>query len=179
MIRAWMVALCLVGWLVVSGCDRPDASTPERASAPRGSTGPQEAQPKLPTVKLWLGTQEISAEIALTLRQIETGMMFRTNISDTEGMLFVFSAPHRASFWMKNVPIPLSCAYLDPDGAILEIRDMNRKDTNPIVASSDRVQFVLETARGWFERHQVSTGALVRTEMGSLRETFLGTGRRR
>ena len=56
---------------------------------------------------------------------------------------------------------------------------MHPHDTNPIVANSDRVQFVLETARGWFERHQVSTGALVRTEMGSLRETFLGRSPRR
>ena len=169
----------LIGSLVLSGCDRPDGRASASASPAAKATGPQEAQPKLPTVKLWLGTQEIAAEIALTLRQIETGMMFRTNIADNEGMLFVFTAPHQAAFWMKNVPIPLSCAYLDPEGAILEIHDMYPHDTNPIVARSDRVQFVLETARGWFERHQVSPGALVRTEMGSLRETFLGRGPRR
>jgi len=175
-----IVGLSCIGWLVGSGCGRPDASPAEGAPPAVKATGPQEAQPRLPTVKLWLGTQEITAEIALTPRQIETGMMFRTNITDGEGMLFVFTAPHRAAFWMKNVPIPLSCAYLDPEGMILEIRDMNRHDTNPIVAKSDQVQFVLETARGWFERHQVSTGALVRTELGSLRETFLGrAGRRR
>ena len=169
----------LIGSLVLSGCDRPDGRASASASPAANATGPQKAQPKLPTVKLWLGTQEIAAEIALTLRQIETGMMFRTNIADNEGMLFVFTAPHQAAFWMKNVPIPLSCAYLDPEGALLEIRDMHPHDTNPIVARSDRVQFVLETARGWFERHQVSPGALVRTEMGSLRETFLGRGPRR
>ena len=174
-----IVGLSCIGWLVGSGCGRPDASPAEGAPPAVKATGPQEAQPRLPTVKLWLGTQEITAEIALTPRQIETGMMFRTNITDGEGMLFVFTAPHRAAFWMKNVPIPLSCAYLDPEGMILEIRDMNRHDTNSIVARSDRVQFVLETARGWFERHQVNTGALVRTEMGSLHETFLGRGGRR
>jgi hypothetical protein len=169
----------LIGSLVLSGCDRPDGRASASASPAANATGPQEAQPKLPTVKLWLGTQEIAAEIALTLRQIETGMMFRTNISESEAMLFVFAAPHQASFWMKNVPLALSCAYLDPEGIILEIRDMHPQDTNPIVARSERVQFVLETARGWFERHQVSTGALVRTEMGSLRETFFGADRRR
>jgi hypothetical protein len=169
----------LIGSLVLSGCDRPDGRASASAPPAANATGPQEAQPKLPSVKLWLGAHEIRAEVALTPRQIETGMMFRTNISESEGMLFVFAAPHQASFWMKNVPIPLSCAYLDPEGIIVEICDMHPQDTNPIVASSDRVQFVLETARGWFERQQVSTGALVRTEMGSLRETFLGRGQRR
>jgi hypothetical protein len=178
--RAWILGVSFIGWLAASGCGRPDASTAEGAPPAVKATGPQEAQPRLPTAKLWLGTQEITAEIALTSRQIETGMMFRTNITDAEGMLFVFTAPHRAAFWMKNVPIPLSCAYIDSEGTILEIRDMNRHNTNPIVARSDRVQFVLETARGWFERHQVNTGALVRTEIGPLRETFLGrAGRRR
>ncbi len=167
------VALC-VGAALLCACGRPGASAPP-ASRPTG-TGPQSAQPKLPTVRVWLGTEEIEAEVALTRTQIETGMMFRTNITDREGMLFVFPGPHQAAFWMKNVPIPLTCAYIDPDGTILELHDMRPQDTNSIVADSDRVQFVLEMAHGWFGRHQVNTGALVRTEMGPLLDTFLGTG---
>jgi uncharacterized membrane protein (UPF0127 family) len=175
--RAWIASLPLVAWLVLVGCDKPNARS-SAPPAPPGPTGPQEAQPRLPTVKLWVGAHELNTEIALDRRQVETGMMFRTNITDAEGMLFVFAAPHQASFWMKNVPIPLSCAYLDAEGVILEIHDMRPQDTNPIVAGTSRVQFVLETAQGWFGRHQVSTGALLRTELGSLRETFLGRPRR-
>jgi uncharacterized membrane protein (UPF0127 family) len=173
---AWTQSLSLAGWLAFVGCSRPDAGTPN-APPSLQPLGPQAAQPRLPTLKLWLGAQELTTEIAITRPQIETGMMFRTNITDQEGMIFVFGTPHRASFWMKNVPIPLSCAYVDPEGVILEIHDMQPHNTNPITAGSDRVQFVLETAQGWFGRHQVSTGALLRTELGSLPESFLGRPR--
>jgi len=99
--------------------------------------------------------------------------MFRTNLAETSGMLFVLPVPQRASFWMMNCPLPLSAAYIDPDGVILEIHDLEPHNTNAVVASSDRVHFVLETSQGWFGRHNVKTGMLVRTEHGTLAHTFL------
>ena len=89
-------------------------------------------------------------------------------------MLFVFSAPHRASFWMKNCPLPLSAAYIDPEGVILEIHDLQPHNTKSVMASSERVQFVLETNQGWFRRHNVTLGTVIRTERGTLMETFFG-----
>lgn len=133
---------------------------------------PAAAQPKLQTMKLWLGAEEMAAELALTAEQVQTGMMFRTNLAENAGMLFVFSVPHRTSFWMKNCPLPLSAAYIDPEGVILEIHDLQPHNTNSIAASSERVQFVLETNQGWFRRHNIGPGTLVRTERGSLTETL-------
>ena len=115
---------------------------------------PSAAQPKLQTMKLWLGQDELTAELALTAQQMQTGMMFRTNMAENEAMLFVFGAPVRASFWMKNCVIPLSAAYIDPDGTILEIHPLQPHDTNSVVAASDRIQFVLETRQGWFPAAQ-------------------------
>lgn len=135
---------------------------------------PTAAQPRLPTIKLWVGPAELTAEIAARPREIQVGMMFRTNILENEGMLFIFSQPHRASFWMKNCPQPLSCAYINPQGVILEIREMEPNNTNSIVAGSDSVMFVLETAHGWFERHGVRTNMTIQTERGSLRDAFFG-----
>ena len=151
--------------------------TPPSPNGPPAQWEPTAAQPRLPTLKLWTGPAEITAEIASQTREIMTGVMFRTNIVKNEGMIFIFGQPHRASFWMKNCPRPLSCAFVDPEGVILEIREMEPNNTNSIVASSDNVLFVLETARGWFERHGVRTNMVIRTEQGPLRETFLG-GRR-
>lgn len=153
-----------------TGCNK--AASPPPASG-FGLYEPKEAQPRLQTLKLWLGPAEITAELALTPIQIQTGMMFRTNVVESEGMLFVLPYPQRASFWMKNCPKPLSCAYIDPQGVIQEIRNMEPFNTNAIVAGSDRIQFVLETARDWFQRNHVPTGAVVRTEGGSLADTFL------
>jgi uncharacterized protein len=134
---------------------------------------PAGAQPKLQTMKLWLGAEEMEAELALTGIQQQIGMMFRTNMMENAGMLFVFPVPHQASFWMMNCPLPLSAAYIDPNGVILEIHDLEPHNTNTVKAASDRVQFVLETNQGWFKQHHVATGTMVRTERGTLAETFL------
>jgi uncharacterized protein len=152
-----------------SGCKKPAAPA---AGPPTIPGSPTAAQPKLQTMKLWLGAEEMVAELALTGIQQQTGMMFRTNLAENAGMLFVFAAPHRASFWMLNCPLPLSAAYIDPDGLILEIHDLQAHNTNSVVASSERVQYVLETSQGWFGRHNVTTGMLIRTERGTLMDTF-------
>lgn len=166
----FLAVLCLA-----PGCNRSAQPSPAAASERPLRADPNEpvkAQPKLRTLKLWLGSEELHAEIALTLEQVRTGMMFRTNMAETEAMLFVFARPHQAGFWMKNTYVPLSAAYLDPEGVILEIHDLEPRNTNTAFASTDRVQYVLETTQGWFNRHNISTGAVVRTELGSLRETF-------
>ncbi len=147
---------------------------PTSATPPGVPALPTQAQPKLQTMKLWIGSQEVTAELALTGPQQMTGMMFRTNEPEMEGMLFVFPAPFQASFWMKNCPLPLSAAYIDPNGRILEIVSLHAQDTNAVVAKTFNVQYVLEMNEGWFKRHNIDEGTLIRTERGSLRETFFG-----
>lgn len=75
---------------------------------------------------------------------------------------------------MKNCPLPLSAAYIDPNGRILEIVALHTQDTNAVVAKTSDVQYVLEMNEGWFKRHNIGEGTLIRTERGSLRETFFG-----
>lgn len=164
----------LAAGLLLCGCgDKPALPPPVQSSIPV-EWEPTEAQPRLPTLKLWVGPAEITAEIASKPREIQTGMMFRTNVVEDEGMLFVFNEQHQVSFWMKNCPKPLSCAYIDPQGVIREIRPMEPFNTNGIVANSDDIMFVLETARGWFERHGVRTNMVIQTERGPLLQTFFG-----
>jgi hypothetical protein len=115
----------------------------------------------------------LDAELALTPRQESTGMMFRTNIAETDAMLFVFPRPFQASFWMKNCPESLSAAYIGPDGVIAEIHHLEKNDTNSVVAVADNIQYVLEVKDGWFARHNINPGAVIRTGKGSLSETFL------
>jgi uncharacterized membrane protein (UPF0127 family) len=155
---------------VWAGCKKP---VPPPASPAPMPALPTAAQPKLQTMKLWLGAEEMDAELALTGVQQQTGMMFRTNLAENAGMLFVLPVPERASFWMMNCPLPLSAAYIDPEGVILEIHDLEPHNTNAVVAASDRIHFVLETSQGWFGRHNVTTGMVVRTEHGSLAHIFL------
>ena len=157
---------------VLAGCGesrQPKVRTRHALPAQQTSGEPQA---KLQTLKLWVGADEIIAEIAHTERQVTNGMMFRTTMAENEGMLFVFPFPHRTAFWMKNTLLPLSCAYADSEGVILELHDLKPKDETLIRSASDQVQYVLETQQGWFERHNVGVGTLIRTERGSLAETF-------
>jgi hypothetical protein len=133
---------------------------------------PKQAQPKLPTMKIYLGAEALDAELALNDQERTTGMMFRTNIVETDAMLFVFPRPFRASFWMKNCPESLSAAYIGPHGVIEEIRHLEKNDTNSVVAATDNIQYVLETKDGWFARHNIGVGTIITTERGSLTETF-------
>ena len=152
-----------------SGCRQAEAPPAEPENQPPLPTA---AQPKMQTMKLWLGAEEMVVELALTGIQQQTGMMFRTNLAENAGMLFVFPRSFQASFWMKNCPLPLSAAYIDPEGVILEINNLEPHNTNSVVASSERVQFVLEANQGWFGRHNVTPGMVVRTEHGPLQEPF-------
>lgn len=166
------VALGLVALLAAAGgCHRAghSADTAGTAREPR-PLHLAHAQPRLPTLKLWLGGQEITAEVARRTVEIATGMMFRTNLAEHEGMLFVFARPYRAAFYMRNTTVPLTAAYLAPDGTILELHDLEPLNETPVTAATDLVQFVLEMPRGWFARHDVQTGAVVRTPYGGFPE---------
>ena len=168
---SWTIGLAIIGSLLLEGCEKSVTTAAPPATNQIGSV-PTKVQPKLPTIKVWLGSQELVTEIARTDLQIRTGMMFRQGIAENEAMIFLFDRPDYRAFWMKNVSVPLSCAYIDPDGVILEIHNMTPQETKPIDSATDRIQFVIETKQGWFDRNKVSTGTVVRTEIGSLAETF-------
>jgi uncharacterized membrane protein (UPF0127 family) len=159
----------------LAGCQKTEtAALPSPPPAPSVDDRlPTRAQPKLPTMKIYLGAEILDTEMALTDEQIHTGMMFRTNIPETDSMLFVLPYPQRANFWMKNCPESISAAYITPDGTIQEIHHLEKNDTNGVVAARDDIQFVLETKDGWFARHNINPGAVIRTEKGSLAKTFL------
>jgi uncharacterized membrane protein (UPF0127 family) len=166
-LRCLAVLLAGMGLAISTGCRKAAVREPGTIDL----SEPTQAQPKLPTLRLWVGAEQITAELALTPEQERTGMMFRTQMGENEGMLFVF-APQRASFWMKNCPLPLSVAYLDPDGVIQEIHELHPNDTNAVVSASDNIAYALETAQGWFQRHNVRDGMTVRSDRGALRDTF-------
>jgi uncharacterized protein len=173
--------LLLLAAALLAGCQKsppPVAPPPPEQSAQPQHPYLDHAQNDLPVIKVWVGSQELDTEVCLTSQQLATGMMFRTNLPETSAMLFPFPAPHRAAFYMKNTTVPLSAAYIDPDGVVLELHDFKPLEESPVEAASDRIQYVLEVKQGWFARHGVSTGAVVRTPQGPLRQKFtFGSGR--
>jgi len=161
----------LLATLALTGCNHAD-TPPDTTLAPSQPGEPTHAQAKLPTIHLFLGAETLDAEQAVTPEQEMTGMMFRTNIQDSDSMLFVLPVPQRASFWMKNCPESISCAYISPDGIILEIHHLEKNDTNAVLSATENIQYVLETSDGWFTRHHVGVGTAILSERGSLFRTY-------
>lgn len=160
--------------ILLAGCQQSAVQTPV-ASSPDATVEPTQAQPKLPTMKLYfgLGGPTLDAELALSAQEERTGMMFRTNIQDSDAMIFVLPMPQAANFWMKNCPESISAAYITTDGTIVEIHHFEHDDTNGVIAARNDIRFVLETQDGWFTHHNVLLGTVIRTDKGSLADTFL------
>lgn len=171
----WLQCLLVVALAFLAGCQPPteaDTRAPSRVKAADELALPTQAQPKLPTITLWLGSEILDAEIARTLKQITAGMMFRESMEENEAMLFVFPSDRQTAFWMKNTSLALSAAYLDRNGQILEIVQLDPFDETSKPSQSHQIRFVLEVKQGWFERHNVKVGATMKTEFGSLMGTF-------
>jgi uncharacterized protein len=115
----------------------------------------------LPTAQLKIGNAPVEAEIADTPTSSERGLMYRSSMAENHGMLFVFDNPRKATFWMKNTKIPLSIAYIDKAGKILEIKSMKPFDETIVPSATDKVGYALEMNDGWFNRHGISAGQTV------------------
>lgn len=118
-------------------------------------TGPQQG---LPMVTLQAGIHLIRAEVAADASSRSTGLMFRQSLAPNHGMLFVFGERAAHCFWMRNTFVPLSVAFIDDSGRIVNIADMAPRTENSHCAAQP-VRFALEMEQGWFEKRGVTVGS--------------------
>ncbi|WP_234194203.1 DUF192 domain-containing protein [Pseudacidovorax sp. NFM-22] len=118
------------------------------------------AQPQLdlPRVPITAGMYRIDAQVAATPQQRQTGLMFRENLPQQEGMLFVFEEPAVQCFWMKNTLVPLTAAFVADDGRIVNLADMQPQTTDSHCSEAP-VRYVLEMNQGWFAKKGLRKGA--------------------
>ena len=107
--------------------------------------------------------QVLALEIAITAYQKSVGLMYRTNMSDTEGMLFVYDSEQTRNFWMKNVKIPLDIIFLDSMGIVVDVQTMSVENDLPddmltIYSSTTLAQYVLEINAGLAESFNIIPG---------------------
>ncbi len=163
--------------VALAGCHDPKSTTTNQTNAnvaPPSLAPPYlpQAQPRLQTIKLFVGGKELTTELAVRPVEIYTGMMWRTNLPEHEAMLFVFPSAEPRSFYMRNTYVPLSLAYISPDGVIQELHDLHPLNENSTPSQADNIQYVLEVPQGWFQRHSIAPGTLLRTPRGDLRQSF-------
>lgn len=114
----------------------------------------------LPSRTLTIGKQKFMVEVVATPEQRATGLMNRFSLQPDHGMLFVFDRPQPLSFWMKNTYIPLSIAFVDANGTILNIEDMQPQDESTHWSRGNAL-YAIEMKRGWFAGKQIEAGAKV------------------
>ena len=118
----------------------------------------QEGPQNLPTIPLNAGIHIIHAQVAMTPKQREIGLMNRPEMPANEGMLFVFEQPSTQCFWMKNTLLPLAVAFIADDGSIVSLDEM-KPQTLDSHCSAKPVRYVLEMNTGWFSKRGLKPGA--------------------
>ena len=118
---------------------------------------PAEPNPTLPHVYLQAGIHRIKAEVADSQAERSRGLMLRTSLQPNSGMLFVFERAAVHCFWMKNTLIPLTIAFLDDDGTIVNLADMQPHDESSHCPERP-VRHALEMEQGWFKAKGLKAG---------------------
>jgi len=120
--------------------------------------GQDTPQTNLARIKLQAGMHQIDTQVAQTPEQRSIGLMFRKDMPQHEGMLFVFEQPGVQCFWMKNTLLPLTAAFVADDGTIVNLADMKPQTTDSH-CSEKPVRFVLEMHQGWFAKKGLKAGS--------------------
>jgi hypothetical protein len=131
------------------------------ASAALLLAGTAGAQAVLPLAELGAGMYRIEAEVAHTDETRQIGLMNRAKMPLHRGMVFVFPEQRAHCMWMKNTLLPLSVAFLDDEGRVINIEDMQPQTTDNHCAAGP-ARFALEMNLGWFGERGIKAGDMLR-----------------
>jgi uncharacterized membrane protein (UPF0127 family) len=141
--------------LFVAGCAVEGAGQQTRDREPQ----PPDSELRTLTIHTSDREVEVRVEVADTEAERRRGLMGRESLGEDRGMLFVFDSEQTLSFWMKDTRIPLSIAYIDAEGRIVDIQKMEPLDDDPPnYISAEPARYALEVNRGFFEEHGVEVG---------------------
>ena len=117
----------------------------------------QQPQMNLVRTKLSAGMHLLDVQVAQTPQERQIGLMFRKDMPQHEGMLFVFEQPASQCFWMRNTLLPLTAAFVADDGTIVNLADM-KPQSDDSHCSAKPVRYVLEMNQGWFAKRNIQAG---------------------
>ena len=112
---------------------------------------------ELPQITLNIGSHKLTAEVAADDAQRSLGLMHRRMLPENRGMLFVFADVALHGMWMKNTYLPLSVAFLDREGVIINIADME-PHVEKTHSAARPAKYALEMNQGWFRKRGIKPG---------------------
>ena len=157
--------------LALGGCAPAEGdSAPSRPEEPGGT--PQVASAARPTSRpapgrAWVifGVDTVLVEVAGTPDERAQGLMYRQEVPDGTGMLFVFDDNEVRSFWMQNTYAALDIAFLDPAFTVVDIQQMEPLTTDSHQSAAPAM-FALEVRKGWFADRGIAVGARAEVVFG-------------
>ncbi|HCK90016.1 MAG TPA: hypothetical protein DHW54_02455 [Gemmatimonadetes bacterium] len=154
----WLLCVVPAWLLIASGCSNAEGEAPSRTevSSARIATDPA-AQPPAGHAWVIFGNDTVVAEVAATAEERSQGLMYRDEVPDGTGMLFVFTDNQVRSFWMANTYVALDIAYMDPSYVIVDIIAMEPLVTDSYPSAAPAM-FGLEVRQGWFQEHSIRLG---------------------
>lgn len=161
--RALVVTLILLlaSLLLAAGCGGEENGESPSGSAPETTASAPDDSATVALIPSGGGERvELEVEIADEPAEQQRGLMERTELAEDAGMLFVFEQEQELSFWMKDTLIPLSVAYIDSDGRIVDIQDMEPLDTTSH-PSAEPARYALEVNQGFYEERGIEVGDTV------------------
>jgi len=133
------------------GC-QPDAGT---------NAAPASATTYFP---IQIDEQTLQLQLALTTEEQRQGLMFRKELPENHGMLFLSERPRKQGFWMKNTSLPLDIGFFDAGGRLIEVHKLFPYDETGVASRSDQILIAIETNRGWYAKNGIRPGAQLDTE---------------
>jgi len=118
---------------------------------------------EMPVMELTAGFHRIEAEVAADAQNRQVGLMNRKAMPPQRGMLFVFTEKNTHCMWMRNTFIPLSVAFIDEEGVIINIEDM-QPQTEDNHCAKVPARYALEMNLGWFAQRGLKPG----TKLGGI-----------
>jgi uncharacterized membrane protein (UPF0127 family) len=153
---ARFAALPLIVFLACAGGDEAPSAAADRTMV----AGPSSVSARRPPAgHAWVifGADTVLAEVAATADEREEGLMYRDDVPDGTGMLFVFPDVSVRGFWMANVYVPLDIAFMDTSFNVVDVIPMQ-----PLVretyTSKAPAMYALEVRQGWFSEHGIGVG---------------------
>ncbi len=154
--------MVVFGVLLVAGCGggKADEATPVKTVAD--------------WIPLRVGPVELEVQVAIRPAEMQRGLMGRSDLGETQGMLFVHRAPQALSFWMRNTSLPLDIAYFSSDGTLREVYQLHPYDETPVQSMRSDLQYALEVKQGGLARLGIKVGDQL--DMAALRSTVEARG---
>ena len=150
----WLL-LCVLIICGAPACQSVDARPP----------APPSATPSTPALKpARIGTHTLQLELARSESEQQRGLMYRRELPENQGMLFIFQQEQPLGFWMRNTLLPLSIAFLDKNLHIVDIQDMQPRDETVHVSAKPAL-YALEMNQGWFRKRGIAAGAQLDIEL--------------